>query len=102
MYLLPARIKTSKNRADIKNEINFFYLCIFTITFLFFSAFYLKIYLNKKVVLGTKADSSKEIAFWQEFVLENPQYYEGWMELYNLTGETNYLNKAKEIDPNRE
>lgn len=101
MHLLPARTKSNKNRVNIKDEINFFYLCIFTITFLFFSVFYLKIYLNKRVVLGTKADSSEEIAFWQEFVSENPQYYEGWLELYNLTGDTNYLSKAGGIDPNR-
>lgn len=101
MYLLPARIRTNKNKVNIKDEINFFYLCIFTITFLFFSAFYLKIHLNKKVVLGTKADDSEEIAFWQAFVSENPQYYEGWTELFNLTGDTGYLIKAEGIDPNR-
>ncbi len=84
-----------------KEAVNFFYICLFTITLLFFSAFYLKIYLNKKVVLGTEVDTSREVTFWQEFESKNPQYYEGWMELYNLTGESNYLNKAKEIDPNR-
>jgi len=52
-------------------------------------------------VLGTKVDISKEVGFWQEFVSENPLYYEGWMELYNLTGENSYSSKAKEIDPNR-
>jgi hypothetical protein len=84
-----------------KEAINFFYLCLFTIAVLFFSAFYLKISSNRKIVLGTKVDASGEIAFWQEFVSENPQYYEGWMELYNLTRENGYLNKAREIDPNR-
>ncbi|MDP2947778.1 MAG: hypothetical protein Q8N88_06710, partial [Nanoarchaeota archaeon] len=79
----------------------FFYICLFTISLLFFSAFYLKIYLNKKIVLGTKVDTSREVMFWQEFVSENPQYYEGWIELYNLTGESGYLNKAIEIDPNK-
>ena len=52
-------------------------------------------------MLGTKVDTSKETMFWQEFVSINPQYYEGWAELYNLTGDENYLTKAKEIDPNR-
>jgi len=84
-----------------KETINFFYICLFTISLLFFSAFYLKIYLNKKIILGTKVDTSSEVTFWQEFVTQNPQYYEGLMELYNLTGESEYLNKAKEIDPNR-
>lgn len=101
MHFLPARTKTTKNKVDVKNEFNFFYLSLFAILVLFFSAFYLKIHLNKSVVLGNKVDTSKEVLFWQKFVLENPQYYEGWMELYNLTGESIYLNKAVEIDPNR-
>ncbi|MCX6705894.1 MAG: hypothetical protein NTV24_02195 [Candidatus Woesebacteria bacterium] len=84
-----------------KETINFFYICLFTISLLFFSAFYLKIYLNKRVVLGTEVDTSREVMFWQEFVLENPQYYEGWIELYNLTEKDEYLNKAKGVDPNR-
>lgn len=84
-----------------KEIINFFYICLFTISLLFFSAFYLKIYLNKKIVLGTKVDTSREVMFWQEFVSENPQYYEGWIELYNLSGDTSYLDKTREIDPNR-
>jgi len=87
--------------ARVQKEINFFYTCLFTISLLFLSAFYLKIYLNKKVVLGTKVDTSRESMFWQEFVSTNPQYYEGWAELYNLTGNENYLTKALEIDPNR-
>jgi len=53
-------------------------------------------------VLGTEVDTSREVTFWQEFVSENPLYYEGWLELYNLTGENEFLNKAKEIDPNHE
>jgi hypothetical protein len=48
-----------------------------------------------------EAEISKQVNFWKEFTSQNPQYYEGWSELYNLTGDTNYLNKAKEIDPNR-
>ena len=108
MHLLPARIKASKNKVNIKNEINFFYLCIFTITILFLSAFLFKLHQINLRVLGLKtenavneAEVSNQINFWKGFVSQNPQYYEGWMELYNLTGETNYLNKAKEIDPNR-
>ena len=52
-------------------------------------------------MLGTEVDTSREVMFWQEFVLENPQYYEGWIELYNLTGKDEYLNKAKGVAPNR-
>lgn len=101
MHLLPARTKTTKNTIEIKNEFAHFYFSLFAILILFFSAFYLKIHLKKNVVLGTKTDVSKDVLFWTNFVKENPQYYEAWIELYNLTGEYTYLNRAVEIDPNR-
>lgn len=91
-----------------KESINYFYLCLFTITLLFLSAFLFKLHQVKTRVLGLKTEKvvnetegSKQINFWKSFVSQNPQYYEGWLELYHLTGESDYLNKAKEIDPNR-
>jgi len=91
-----------------KEAANFFYLCIFAITILFLSAFAFKLHQINLKVLGIKTENtvnemktSNQINFWKEFVSQNPGYYEGWMELYNLTRESNYLNKAKEIDPNR-
>lgn len=91
-----------------KEAANFFYLCIFTITILFLSAFAFKLHQINLRVLGIKTENtlneiktSNQINFWKEFVSQNPQYYEGWMELYNLTGKNNYLSKAKGIDPNR-
>lgn len=108
MYLLPEKIKTNKNKVNIKDEINFFYLCIFTITILFLSAFAFKLHQINSKVLGLKTENvvndvetTKQINLWKGLVSENPQYYEGWKELYNLTGEAGYLNKAREIDPNR-
>ncbi len=72
------------------------------------SAFAFKLHQINLRVLGIKtentvneAEVSKQINFWKGFVSQNPGYYEGWIELYNLTGENNYLSKAKEIDPNR-
>lgn len=44
---------------------------------------------------------SKQVNFWKDFTFQHPEYYEGWMELYGLTGEDTYLNKARVIDPNR-
>lgn len=91
-----------------KEAANFFYLCIFTITILFLSAFAFKLHQINLKVLGMRTENnvnevevSKQINFWKGFVSENPQYYEGWLELYNLTAESSYLNKAREIDPNR-
>ncbi len=94
--------------AQIKNEIYFFYLCLFTVTLLFLSAFALNLRQVNSKVLGIKTENAindletaKQINFWKSFVQQNPQYFEGWRELYNLTGENDYLNKAREIDPNR-
>jgi len=101
MHLLPARTKTTKKKVDIEKEFSYFYLSLFAISILFFSAFYLKIHLTKKVILGRQTDISKEVLYWQEFTQKNPQYYEGWLELYNLTGESTYLNRVIKIDPNR-
>lgn len=108
MHLLPAKTKANKPKVNIKNEINFFYLCIFTITILFLTAFAFKLHQANLKVLGIKTENtvnemkvSNQITFWKEFVSQNPGYYEAWMELYGLTGENTYLNKARAIDPNR-
>lgn len=101
MHFLPARTKTAKNKIEIKSNFNYLYLSLFAILLIFFSAFYIKIHLSKNVVLGSKVDTSKEVLFWQNFLEDNPQYYEGWIELFNLTGESSYLNNALRIDPNR-
>lgn len=72
------------------------------------SAFAFKLHQINLKVLGIRTENnvnevevSKQINFWKGFMSENPLYYEGWMELYNLTGGSEYLNKAREIDPNR-
>jgi hypothetical protein len=108
MHLLPAKLKTNRSRVNIKNEIDFFYLCILTITALFLSVFAFKLQQINLNVLGVKTESvTNEIEitiqtnFWKEFTSQNPGYYDGWMELYNLTEEDTYLLKAKAIDPNR-
>ena len=50
-----------------------------------------------------------EKQYWQEVVIENPDYLDGWLTLATITwqiGETEeareYLNKAKYIKPNSE
>ena len=51
-------------------------------------------YLKPKItkVLGTKTVNSEE-TFWQDFLINNPDYIPGWIE----TGRT---DKVNEIDPN--
>ena len=108
MHLLPERTKKEKSKIVLKDGITFFYVSLSTISLLLFSAFLIKFHLNNKNVLGAKSqtvvnklETSKEILFWQDLLIKNPKYYEGWIELYNLTGRTEYLIKAKGIDPNR-
>ena len=54
-----------------------------------------------------KESPQKEIAFWKEFLNENPEYFPGWVELakiqleQNNTAGYNYaIHKGKEINPN--
>ena len=60
-------------------------------------------------ILGASINNQKSIAFWEEFLAENPNYYDGWIELSKITYERgNYLEslqytqKAREINPNSE
>jgi hypothetical protein len=46
----------------------------------------------KKTVLGTSTEN-KDTKFWEEFLIKNPNYIPGWIEI----GRT---DKALEIDPN--
>lgn len=108
MLLLPERTKRERSKIVLKDEINFFYLGLSTISLLLLSAFLIKLHLSDRKVLGAETqtivsstEASKEIVFWQDFLTKNPKYYEGWVELYNLTGRVEYLIKAGEIDPNR-
>ena len=75
---------------------------------LFLSAFAFRLQQINSKVLGLRTENiindietEKQINFWVNLMSENPQYYEGWAELYNLTGNESYLTKAREIDPNR-
>ncbi len=101
MYFLPEKIKNVDKKSEIGKNLSFFYITLFLISGLFLTTFYLNIHLSKPKVLGIKSNTSREFMFWNMFTQENPQYYQGWIELYNLTGEKEYLNKAFKIDPNK-
>ncbi len=47
---------------------------------------------KKVTVLGVETEN-KDDEFWNEFLVKNPNYIPGWIELGRL-------DKAKEIDPN--
>jgi hypothetical protein len=105
----------SKTKLTYKHSI-YFLLCISVVVLLLLSALNISEYFLHKQVLGAEtknisnqAELLNEREFWEKFLEKNPTYYEGWIELANielLLGNTdissNYILKAKEINPNRE
>jgi len=62
----------------------------------------LSTYLTVPKVLGLVATTvnQTEVDYWQNFLNQNPGYFPGWLEIYRLTNNLEYLNKAKVINPN--
>lgn len=81
-----------------------------TITVLVLSTYNLETYLQKDKVLGAEANIvqiESEQVFWENFLQENPGYFEGWIELAKIAYELGNkdcaieaLNSAKAINPN--
>lgn len=105
----------SKNKLTNKHSI-YFLICTAIVAILFLSALNINEYLLRKGVLGIKTvqkTDNKELLdqkeYWEKFLEKNPTYYEGWIELANIEFSlgnaeisSNYILKAKEINPNRE
>lgn len=79
-------------------------LIFFVILILMLSIFNLRLYISEQKVLGTKTEQNtqidRDLVYWREFLEKKPTYFDGWIELYSITGDENYLQKAKEIKPN--
>jgi hypothetical protein len=76
----------------------FYLFCSAVITLLLLSILNIANYSQKQKVLGITTNPPLE--YWQNLVRKNPTYFEGWLELYSLTGDESYLNEAKRIKPN--
>lgn len=48
---------------------------------------------SEKKVLGAGSQNNVELEFWEDFLLENPNYIPGWVEI-------NLNDQAKSINPN--
>lgn len=76
------------------------------------TGFNLQSYFAQDRVLGTKTEKeppakNQEKIFWENFLKDNPRYFEGWLELAriydeegNLEAKEKALNYAREINPN--
>lgn len=49
--------------------------------------------ISEKKVLGAGSHNNVELEFWEDFLLENPNYIPGWVEI-------NLNDQARSINPN--
>lgn len=79
------------------------------------SAINIRLFFSQPSILGAETspvdqkliDLQTRRDYWQNLLLENPQYFDGWLELakiYSELGDTEnslaVLAKARQIDPN--
>lgn len=82
---------------------------------LLLTIFNLYYYLKPQKVLGVSTLSAKETelasrkAYWEDLLSQSPTYLDGWLELAKIelvegdkVKATEYLNKARDINPNSE
>jgi hypothetical protein len=50
-------------------------------------------YYAPKKVLGVETKVNSDEKFWQDFLIKNPNYVQGWIEIGKV-------DRAKQIDPN--
>jgi len=90
----------SKKRKKINEALDQFLIYIVVVFLLLLTSANLQNYLSSKEVLGVSVDeitqdnqSVQDRMFWHEFLLKNPNYIPGWIELGRM-------DKVREIDPN--
>lgn len=105
--------KKALSKKDSKTDSNFLFLITLLITaiilFLSFVNFFsTKGESSEKSVLAAKTENLTEAKiYWEEFLQENPNYLDGWLELSKIYSQIGYVNgaigaleTAKLIDPN--
>lgn len=71
----------------------FLFFSLSIITLLLLSALNIKNFLTPKAVLGIEDVNTINENYWKEFLVDNPDYIPGWIELGRF-------DKVKQIDPN--
>lgn len=70
-----------------------FFLFVALLLILLLTSININNYLSPKKVLGSSIENIQEENFWGNFLIKNPNYIPGWIEIGRL-------DKAREIDPN--
>jgi cytochrome c-type biogenesis protein CcmH/NrfG len=104
--------KASKKKTPFKNEFSYLLVALGVIILFLLTTFNLNHYLKRQEVLGSTtvvSGSHNEIAFWEDFLNENENYIEGWLELAKLKIDEGDINGARQalievekINPNSE
>lgn len=113
---MPKTAKENKKHSKkerVKKGVLFLCSCCAVFLLLLLSGLNLNSYLIRQKVLGTKAavpsesTITQEKLFWENFLKENPTYFDGWIELAKINiklGNQNEardaLLKAEKINPN--
>ena len=110
-----AQRKNSSKKSNIKKQVILFCSCCAVGLVLLITGFNLNSFFDDRRVLGSKTqieeNASVKLAadkeFWNNFLQENPDYFEGWIELAGLYAQSEEfdlarlaLDKAKQINPN--
>jgi LEA14-like dessication related protein len=104
---LPTNLKNKTNVLVASIMIVLISIFIFDITLYFTSKS--KVKFIEKPVLGENTNSKEEIDYWRSFLVENPNYFSGWLTLSKLEFDTGNvynaqedLDRARQINPNSE
>ncbi len=98
------------SQKSAKNPFSFLALLFGVVVLLTLASLNLYNFLKEEEVLGITSESQEfnsEILFWENFLLANNNYLDGWFELAKLKinegdieGAKGALNKIEEINPN--
>lgn len=110
---MPKTAGKKSKRIKLKKQFVFLCSCCAVILVLLISAFNFENFLTNQKVLGAQSGSSEQELlleqkiFWEDFIVENPTYLDGWIELTKINLKLEDIESAKfslkmaeEINPN--
>lgn len=110
-----AQKKSSSKKSNIKKQFILLCSCCAVGLVLLIAGFNLDSFFDGRRILGSKTQMEEDASvkltadkeFWNKFLQENPNYFEGWIELAGLYIESEEfdlarlaLERAKQINPN--
>src|SRR5258708_37707801 len=95
---------------NFRKDVLYFFSTLSVIILLVLAGLNIKQYLNKEKVLGASIDTialEGEKNYWEKIANENPTYRDAYLKLARIEAElgnkskaNEYIDKAREIDPN--